>query len=162
MIAKKIEEQSVDKNNKYSNLSRPRTSPLDFGSPVTPKKSNSVNEKNSYSISKANKLKNSNNSFSIGQNKNSGYNNSNNDNNSLSYQSDSNVKYNAPSSSSSLVDRMFMTQTSSKKFHFNPNDFSNSDNSFYVNSDSILKSNNMSIYSVDSLNENYIVNLIFN
>ncbi|ORX46587.1 hypothetical protein BCR36DRAFT_296884 [Piromyces finnis] len=147
MFSKKIEGESIDKNNKYANLTKPRTSPLDFSSPIPTKKNHSINEKNNYSISVINKLKNLNNSFSIEQ--------ENNNNNSMSYQSDSNIKYNnAPSTSSSLVDKMFITQTASKKIHFNPNDFSNPDSSFYVNSDSILKSN-MSISSVDSLNENY-------
>lgn len=151
MIANNFEEKSTESKNKYSNLARPRASPVDFGSPIpSSKKSYSLNEKIN-SITKSNKLKSSNNSFSIGQEKNAGYLNS-------SFQSDSSVKYNhhAPSTSSSLVDKLFISNTPSKKLHFDPNEFSNPETSFYVNSDSILKSNNMSIYSVDSLNENII------
>ena len=154
MIANKIEEKSVEKRNKYSNLARPRTSPVDFGSPIPSNKNYSFNEKNN-SISKinSNKLKSSNDSFAVGQEKNAGYLNS-------SFQSDSSIKYNhAPSTSSSLVDKIFISNTPSKKLHFDPNDFSNPESSFYVNSESLLKSNNTSIYSVDSLNEN-IINVI--
>ena len=155
MIANNIEEKSVENKNKYSNLARPRASPVDFGSPIPSKKSYSLNEKNSVTKNNKlnNKLKSSNNSFS-GQEKNIGYLNS-------SFQSDSSIKYNhhAPSTSSSLVDKIFTSNTPSKKLHFDPNEFSNPETSFYVNSDSILKSNNMSIFSVDSLNEN-IINVI--
>jgi len=155
MIANNIEEKSVENKNKYSNLARPRASPVDFGSPIPSKKSYSLNEKNSVTKNNKlnNKLKSSNNSFS-GQEKNIGYLNS-------SFQSDSSIKYNhhAPSTSSSLVDKIFTSNTPSKKLHFDPNEFSNPETSFYVNSDSILKSNNMIIFSVDSLNEN-IINVI--
>jgi len=82
-------------------------------------------------------------------------------NSSNSFQSDSIVRNNnAPSSTSSLVDkeyRDFISCTPVTKKPFDPKNFVNSNNSLYnINSESLIKSNNTSICSISSFNDNYI------
>jgi len=143
MLTGSIEEEIYEKK-KYPNL----TKQTELGSSIRLKKSYSYNEKSNYS--KSNNIQNSSNGISSGQENKLGL-------LSSSFHSDSSISNNFTPSTSSLVDkkyRDFMSSTPVKKQHFNPNEF-NLNNSFYYNSDSMINSNNMSIYSISSINDNY-------
>jgi len=154
MMTKEIIDVKPAEKNKYLNLSKPRTLSVELNSSGNLKKSYSQDDTTHFS--KLNKTQNSNNSPLLEQEKKKAYINN-------SYQSDSIIKNNnAPSSTSSLVDkdyRDFIFSAPVKKQHFDPNNFVNSNSSLYINSDSLIKSNNTSIYSISSFNENY--NVIF-
>eukprot|EP00833_Pecoramyces_ruminatium_P002722 jgi/Orpsp1_1/1176754/evm.model.c7180000058869.1 len=147
MIAEGYEgyEKKTIENNKFSNSTNSRKE-LNFS--LNSKKGYSHDDNNIYT--KQNKLRNSNNSFSLEQDKKAGYINN-------SFQSDSSIKYNiATSTTSSLVDKDFISCTPVKKQPFDPNNFINTkkNGSFYINSDSILKSDDVSIFSENLINEN--------